>query len=197
LISGVYFTDTVEQRAGLEFPFLDLLADNTTSFKWAPAMLMTASNAIALSGAQDYGTVVYPAAFDPPCDAYRSSGGDKGATTFSASSANTSLHSAFRPAPHAISTPLSFFANVTNQPTFADGRTCDNMIRLFGTALSTGANGIEEVTGHVQVKGVWPLEGGEEKTWEGVEGVRFASAFVENNYLDCEGFRGYDGSGLE
>jgi hypothetical protein len=167
-------------------------------------MLMTASNAIALSGAQDYGTVVYPAAFDPPCDAYRSaspqssySPSSPGTTTFSASSANTSLHTTFRPAPHALSTPLSFFANVTNQPTFADGRTCDNMIRLFGTALSTGANGIEEVTGHVQVKGVWPLEGGEEKTWEGVEGVRFASAFVENNYLDCEGFRGYDGSGLE
>ena len=83
--------------------------------------------------------------------------------------------------------PLSFFRNTTNQPTFADGKTCDNRIRFFNTSVTT-QKGIERVQGTVRAR-IWPLEG--EREWRGVGGVRFGSAFVENNYLSCEDFRGY------
>jgi hypothetical protein len=161
---------------------------------------MSSTNPIALTGAKDYGIAVYPSAFDPPCDAYRSSTtttttNDLTSTTYSATSLDTltSLHTLFAPSTSPPTTPLSFWKNVTNQPIFADGRTCDNMVRLFDTPLSTGVNAIEAVRGDVSVN-MWPLDqdrGG--RSWEGVEGIRFASAFVENNYLPCEGFRGYDG----
>ena len=144
---------------------------------------------------------MYPAAFDPPCDAYRASEepeADEGTTLHTASSldAQTSLHTTFHASPSSLSptTPLSFYHNVTNQPIFSDGRTCDNMVRLFDTSLSTGSNSIERVRGDVRMR-MWPFDVAAEgeRTWDGVEGIRFASAFVENNYLPCEGFRGYDG----
>ena len=84
--------------------------------------------------------------------------------------------------------PLRFFKNVTNQPTFADGKTCDNMIRLFNTSVTTS---IETVRGSVRAT-IPPFK--KEKVWEGVEGIRLDSAFIENNYLPCEGFKGYGGS---
>jgi hypothetical protein len=176
-------------RTGIEFPFLDMFADGT-SFKWAPSLLMSAGHDIALKGAKDYGTLTFPASFDPPCDAYRAAPGDPGTTTFSATSTSTEEEN-----PTSISTlfcksttwtyPLSFFRNVTNQPTFADGKTCDNMIRLFNTSVTTQ---IETVRGSVRAL-MAPF--GEEKVWEDVEGIRLDSSFVENNYLPCEGFRGY------
>lgn len=83
---------------------------------------------------------------------------------------------------------MSFFKNITNQPIFADGKTCDNMIRLFNTSVSVAPNRIESVQGTVRVK-MFPLESEEE--WMGVYGLRMDTAFIENNYLPCESFRGY------
>jgi hypothetical protein len=197
----IYQILTPSQRTGIEFPFLDLLGDNTTSFKWAPSMLMSAENVIALSGAADYGTTVFPSAFDPPCDAYRAAASSNttnpasGTTLLNGDSIDggAAVRTSFAPASAELSTPFAFYKNVTNQPTFADGKTCDNMIRLFNTSLSTGANAIEAVQGDVTAR-MWPLEG--EQAWAGVEGIRFSSAFIENNYLPCEMFRGYGGSAL-
>ena len=87
--------------------------------------------------------------------------------------------------------PLSFFQNATNQPTFADGKTCDNMIRFFNTSLTT-EGGIERVKGTVRAR-LHPFGGEKEMEWRGVGGVRLDTAFVENNYLPCEEFRGYGG----
>ena len=84
--------------------------------------------------------------------------------------------------------PLEFFKNVTNQPIFADGKTCDNMVRLFNTSVTTS---IETVIGTVRAK-IPPFS--EEKVWQGVQGIRLDSAFIENNYLPCESFRGYGAS---
>lgn len=175
-------------RAGIEFPFLDLLGDGT-SFKWAPSLLMTADHEIALKGARDYGTLTFAASFDPPCDAYRAVPDTApGTTTFSAQGADgnvsVSISTLFAPA-QGWTYPLQFFKNVTNQPTFADGKTCDNMIRLFNTSVTTG---IEAVRGSVRAK-IPPFE--RQEVWEGVEGIRLDSAFIENNYLPCEGFSGY------
>ncbi|KAF2870318.1 hypothetical protein BDV95DRAFT_78772 [Massariosphaeria phaeospora] len=181
-------------RTGIEFPFVDLLNDNQTSFKWAPSLLMTAGHDIALNGAIEYGTKVFPAAFEPQCDAYRVVPNSKrpGTSYFGARSAEAgaaSLTTLFSSTEKEIF-PLDFFKNFTNQPTFADAKTCDNMIRLFNTSVTTSPNGIEPVKGTVRAH-LYPFS--EEREWKSVYGLRFASAFVENNYLPCESFRGYDG----
>lgn len=173
-------------RAGIEFPFLDVLGDGT-SFKWAPTLLMTAGHEVALQGARAYGTRTLPARFEPACDAYR--GVAPGVTAFEARSEDGEafVETQFegRGEVGGEDEGMRFFANVTNQPTFADGRSCDNMIRLFNTSVTRG---IERVRGRVRAR-IPPFEG--EEVWEGVEGIRLDSAFIENNYLPCEGFSGY------
>jgi hypothetical protein len=177
------------QRAGIEFPFLDLLGDNSTSFKWAPSLLMS-DNVIAIKGAKDYGTNVYASFFDPPCDAYRSV---EGSTTHysgqSQGSDSASVSTEFSSAQDSPF-PLSFYKNVTNQVMFADGKQCDNMIRLFNTSVSTAPYQIENVKG--TVKAMMPPFTGEQQ-WNDVYAIRLDSAFIENNYLPCEDFRGYSG----
>jgi hypothetical protein len=155
---------------------------------------MTAGHEIALKGAMDYGTNTFPSVFDPPCDAYRSvsSSKDQSTTYFSAKSSETgaaSLSTLFSITVE-VPFPIAFFKNVTNQPTFADGKTCDNMIRLFNTSLTTAPNQIETIKGTVKAR-ISPFVG--EHEWENVYGVRMDTAFIENNYLPCEDFRGYSG----
>jgi hypothetical protein len=169
-----------------------MLNDNTTSFKWAPSLLMTAGHDIALNGAMEYGTVTHPATFDPGCDAYRSVPNSKkpGTTYFSAKSSEVgaaSLSTLFS-STEVEMYPLSFFKNFTNQPTFADGKTCDNMIRMFNTSVTTAPNKIQPVKGTVRVN-LFPFSG--EMEFKGVYGLRMDTAFLENNYLPCENFRGY------
>ncbi|KAF2657701.1 hypothetical protein K491DRAFT_315246 [Lophiostoma macrostomum CBS 122681] len=179
-------------RSGVEFPFVDLLNDNYTSFKWAPSLLMSAGHDIALKGAMDYGTNVFAATFEPTCNAYKSvSKSKKLGTTFSgAKSLETgaaSLSTMFSSTEEELF-PLHFFKNFTNQPTFADGKTCDNMIRLFNTSVTTAPNRIERVVGTVKAK-LPPFS--TEQEWRNVYGLRLDTAFIENNYLPCENFRGY------
>jgi hypothetical protein len=152
---------------------------------------MTADHDIALKGAADYGTNTFPASFEPGCDAYKAVPNVKqpGTTFFRARSLK---------GPESISTlfssideerfPLDFFKNITNQPTFADGKTCDNMIRLFDTSLSSAPNQIERVVGTVKAN-IYPFAS--EQEWRNAYGLRFDSAFIENNYLSCESLRGY------
>ncbi|KAH3945158.1 hypothetical protein HBI56_055110 [Parastagonospora nodorum] len=174
-------------RAGIEFPFIDLLSDNSTSFKYIPTLFMTAGAAIAIKGAQDYGHKVFESEFNPPCDAYRAT--SDVATSFCATASDAHVDTTFTASPTTPQFSLDFFKNITNQVMFADGKSCDNMIRLFNTSLSTAPYGIESVRGSVkaQVPGLFERE----QVWDGVEGIRFASAFIENNYLPCENFRGY------
>lgn len=155
-------------------------------------MLMTAGHEIALKGAMDYGTNVFPAAFDPPCDGYRAHAKDPRTTFFSAKSSDdnsASVTTTFSSTAEETY-PFAFFKNVTNQPTFADGKTCDNMIRLFNTSVTDAPNRIESVKGTVKAK-IFPLT--MEHEWKSVYGLRMDTAFIENNYLPCEDFRGYDG----
>jgi hypothetical protein len=155
---------------------------------------MTAGHDIALKGALDYGTNVFASIFDPPCDAYRPAKSHKNRSTmhFSAKSSGNrtaSVNTLFTGTPDSPF-PLSFFKNVTNQVTFADGKTCDNMIRLFNTSLTTAPNRIESVKGTVRAR-IPPFA--EDQEWNDVYGVRMDTAFIENNYLPCEDFRGYSG----
>jgi hypothetical protein len=153
---------------------------------------MSAENVIALKGAADYGIKTYPSLFEPACDAYSAvpDAKEPGTTLFEATSAEAGAAS--------ISTrlsltseekyPLGFFMNVTNQVMFGDGKQCDNMIRLFNTSLTTSPNKIETIKGTVKTKG-FPFES--EQEFECAYGIRFSSAFIENNYLPCENFRNY------
>lgn len=171
-----------------------MLNDNHTSFKWAPSLLMTSDNDIALKGAMDYGTNTFPASFEPGCDAYRAVPNSKkpGTTYFSAKSLEpgaASIATLFSTTEEEMF-PLDFFKNFTNQPTFADGKTCDNMIRLFNTSVTTAPNRIERVKGTVRAN-LPPFSG--EQEWRNVYGLRMDTAFIENNYLSCESFRGYSG----
>jgi hypothetical protein len=148
-------------------------------------MLMTSTNVIAIKGAMDYGTQVFPATFDPPCDAYRAVPGAEGTTAFSAESTDACVETQFTRAAADMTFPLEIFKNVTNQPTFADGKTCDNMIRLFDTKVTVE---IETVRGDVKAT-LPPFT--KEAVWSDVYGIRLDTAFIENNYLPCENFRGY------
>ncbi|KAL6709864.1 hypothetical protein ACN47E_000649 [Coniothyrium glycines] len=179
-------------RAGVEFPFLDLLGDNTTSFKWVPSLLMSAGNEIALAGAANYGIKVYPATFDPVCDAYRAvPDAQQAGTTFAGAKSVldgvASLATTFATTDEPMFS-LNFFKNVTNQVVFSDGKVCDNMIRLFDTNVTTSPNRIDSVVGSVKIN-MFPFA--KEQEWQAVHGLRLDTAFIENNYLPCENFRGY------
>jgi hypothetical protein len=182
----------VVQRVGLEFPFLDLLGDGYSSFRWAPAQLITADHQIALQGSMAYGTEVFPAQFEPLCDAYQMLPGRS--TYFKATSLVEHVEVEFSQQPSSATGPYSveFFKNITNQPTFANGSACDNMIRLFNSSMSTGAYEPVVVKGRVKAN-VPPLQAEEE--WSGVYGIQVATPFIENNYLDCRTMQGYAGTG--
>ncbi|WYZ36196.1 hypothetical protein EsH8_XI_000079 [Colletotrichum jinshuiense] len=49
-------------RAGFEFPFLDLLGDAVSPFRWAPEQIISATNLAVINGSQAYGRVVHAAA---------------------------------------------------------------------------------------------------------------------------------------
>lgn len=155
---------------------------------------MSAGHEIALKGAMDYGTNTFAATFDPACNAYREMPRSKkaGTTYYGAKSLETgaaSISTTFS-LTEAEDFPLHFFMNFTNQPTFADGKTCDNMIRLFNTSVTTAPNGIERVKGTVRTN-LPPFTS--EQVWNDIYGLRMDTAFIENNYLPCERFRGYSG----
>lgn len=58
--------------------------------------------------------------------------------------------------------PIEVFVNVTNQPIFGDGLSCDRQVRLFNTSLSQGRRAVRgEVYGDLEPLG----EVGEE--WKG------------------------------
>lgn len=138
-----------------------------------------------------YGTRVSPAEFEPLCDAYQSLPG--GATYFRAKSMGEYAEVEVSKLSRSAARPYSIevFKNITNQPTFANGSTCDNMIRLFDSSMSSGAYEPVFVKGRVSAN-IAPLEGAAE--WSDVYGVQIATPFIENNYLDCRAMQGYAGT---
>ncbi|KLU91392.1 hypothetical protein MAPG_09912 [Magnaporthiopsis poae ATCC 64411] len=196
-------------RVSLEFPFIDLLNDGYSSFRWAPVMLLSSSNQLAIKGSADYGTKAVPATFTPECDGYQavasscSSSAESvpGTTTFTAtasdSSSSFSLTVSPDPAPP-ISLPVGFFVNATNQPTFANGTACSNMIRLFDQSLFANGAGREPraVAGKVAAVGMGPglLSWTKDDAPREAFGIQVATPFAENNYIDCKTLQGYTGA---
>lgn len=89
--------------------------------------------------------------------------------------------------------PLELYKNITNQPTFANASSCDNMIRLFNTTMTAGTHAPVYVSGRIRAR-AFPFQE-TEKEWTNVYGVQVATPFIENNYLECRSMRGYSGTG--
>ncbi|ETS86058.1 hypothetical protein PFICI_04083 [Pestalotiopsis fici W106-1] len=170
-------------RAAFEFPFLDLSGDGATPFRLQKTILITASNQIAIEGAQGYDITAYPANFDPPNDAYRSDG-DSG-TYFSANGvrngsdiarymtiATQSTTGGYTANPY----PFDFIKNITNQVTFAASSLCDDYQLLYNTSLTAAPFEPKPVIGTVTAL-LEPFDA--PQSWTGVYGWQYAAAFLE------------------
>ncbi|KAF4873897.1 hypothetical protein CGCSCA1_v006924 [Colletotrichum siamense] len=178
-------------KAGYEFPFLDLLGDGTSNFRWAPEQLISETNPAAVTGSQAYGTTVHAATFAPDCNAYSALSTCTGSTYFNGSSAvgDKRISLTMRRAADQIPYTLSMFDSIINQPIFANGTACDQQIRLFNTSLSQGAFAPVPVRGTVRSSlGPFPADA----AFGDVAGFQVATPFIENNYLPCDMFRGYN-----
>lgn len=82
--------------------------------------------------------------------------------------------------------------NVTNQPTFKDGLSCDNQLNLYNTTLSTGKNAPVGVIGEIMIKAPYiPTT----SVFRDVHGIKVDIAFIENNQIPCSQLKGYSGTG--
>ncbi|KAL7625739.1 hypothetical protein AAE478_004962 [Parahypoxylon ruwenzoriense] len=162
------------KRASLEFPFIDIFGDGHTSYRWAGTSLMSASNPLAIEGAQGYGMTVHPAAFDPACDAYKALSPSAPATYAHARSSNSSFFMTLetRPSWDQVPYPLEFMRNVTNQLTFATTQACDAYRRLFDASLTPPVPVVGSVSADIA-----PLPG--PRSWSEVYGWRLATPFLE------------------
>lgn len=84
---------------------------------------------------------------------------------------------------------LDFFKNITNQPSFANGTTCDQMIRFFNTTVTEPPYDPVAVVGNVS-SNLEPFSEGVNLT--SLHGFQVASAFIERNYLNCSDFQSYE-----
>jgi hypothetical protein len=161
-------------------------------------MFISSSAPMAIQGASEYGTTVYPSTFEPECNAYEytSSGATymnvKGSTDGQDGFIDTLFSSNEELLLNKVKFPMQFFVNATNQPSFGDGKVCDEYIRYFDTSISKGDYAAVPVRGTVKAN-AFPFE--KEMSWTDALGVRVDSAFIENHMVSCEGLRGYKGTG--
>ena len=178
-------------HASIYYPFIDLLGDHKTSFTWKPDTFLTADAELAIAGTLEYGEAVYPAIFDPPCDAYAS----ESYGTFANANTNTTTHltTIWKCLQRGFykEIPDYFFHNVTNQPSFGNGSLCDEQVRLFGSSVPWAPKPV-----HGTVKIETPLLG-KEMVFNGIMGIQVATPFIENNYLVCYTLKGYGGRVIE
>lgn len=88
---------------------------------------------------------------------------------------------------------MNSYKNITNQPIFTDGLTCDNQINLFNSSLSTGKNAPIGIRGKIKIASPYfPVE---DCAFDDVFGIKVDVAFVEYPGLICETLKGYHGTG--
>lgn len=153
--------------------------------------MISASNDMAVSGSQDYGTDVVTTTFTPGCDAYELAA--NGSSTFSGAATDGSgTYAMVNMAPidenNNNSFPLAFYQNITNQPIFANGSQCDNQIRLFNSTINeprmVKVNAFSNLAPMDASAGVMDMFG-----------MVIDTPFVEYNGLDCQTLKGYSGTG--
>lgn len=153
--------------------------------------MISATMEIAINGSRDYGTTVYPAVFEPSCDAY--SRLPNGTTTFTGKSTDNSVHATLQFSPLDANVanpfPVEVYQNITNQPIFGNGTTCDRQIRLFNSTINQGDFAPVPVKGTI-VSNIPPLDA---SAGVDVFGMLVDTPFIESNYLDCQSLKGYSG----
>ena len=186
----------------ITFPFIDLLGDGYSSFRYTGFVYLPADNAIVIGAAAAYGITALPAFFDPPDAPYKAMNHGR-QISFAVYTSNITLThpEPYRPVARTLfkdfgsiaPVPLAFYRNVTNQPIFGNNTSvCDNMISFWNTTTSTGAYAPRGVVGDVLVS---PPLVPERHVFRGVRGIRAERAFLENNFLPCESLKGYAGTG--
>ncbi|KAG8879271.1 hypothetical protein FRB97_001801 [Tulasnella sp. 331] len=190
---GIGIPDFVDFLIG--FPFIDLLGDGYSTFTWTPSSFM-AVDVVSIAGTELYGINVTTAIFDPPNDQYAfvpaSENPTPGAIYFTATSllGSTLVSAVYAPmASGGIGQyPLSFYQNVTNQPTFGNGIVCDNQIRFFNTPITQGDYLPIGIQGNITIAD--PNMPQLSATYTNVFGVKLDTAFIENNLQNCTSLKG-------
>ena len=182
----------------VSFPFVDLLGDGYSNFKYDSYIYLSLLSPIAIAGTAAYNITVLPATFAPGNAAYtEESWGELSFEVFAGlaqvlgdpPAASVLFHETNSISP----LPLSFFKNTTNQPQFGgNGLLCDNMIRFWNTTLSKGENVPIGLLGTVNLS---PPVVPSQVVYSGVHGVAATTAFIENNYMNCSTLKGYGGTG--
>jgi hypothetical protein len=176
----------------IDFPFVDRLSEGRTPFRYVPAMLITSTAQVALEASAAYGTVTYPSAFSPDCNAYDFLPGSDTTTTYANATSlvaedgtAASINATFTRGRGAPSPPRAFFEAAANQPSFANGSSCDAMARLFDTASPDGA---DRVAARVVARlgPVFGASGAREMVWTDAPGWQVDSAFLESQPVPCE-----------
>ncbi|KAI4141057.1 MAG: hypothetical protein L6R39_005523 [Caloplaca ligustica] len=190
------------------FPFIDLLGDGYSNFRYTGYIYLSADSPIAINGSEGYGETALPASFDPPNAPYKAAryGTHISFAVYANGSAVHRQHqyqpmhnqlvatTEFRDMTDISPVPLAFYKNVTNQPMFGNNTAvCDNMISLWNTTISTGAYAPQGIVGDVVVG---PPLVPRKQIFRGARGIRAQRAFVENNYLPCGTLKGYSGTGI-
>lgn len=195
------------------FPFIDLLGDNYSTFSYIPTLFIS-DNAIAVAGSEAYAEDAIASTFNPPHDPYAFVPGDRsGSVYFDVFRVNSSgpavLNTTYRPHWGRYGEigeyPLSFYTNITNQPTFGCANnttcllTCDNMIRFFHTPITTSPFPPLGISGSVSLapfskSGVTIFPHGFK--FQNVKGIKLDVAFLENNYRDCRSLQGFQYMGV-
>jgi hypothetical protein len=160
-------------------------------------MFLTSTNALGINASREYGGEVYPATFEPSCDAYApiptiKDEHPEGSTYFHASAADASLEAIFSPMQTKTPFPGLFFRKVVNQPVFGDGKFCNAQLRMFDTSLSTNAYVPRPISASVRVSmPIFTQAPGGEMYWDNAVGMQVDTPFIEQHLVSCEGFRGY------
>ncbi|KAL8812138.1 MAG: hypothetical protein Q9200_001255 [Gallowayella weberi] len=182
------------------FPFIDLLGDGYSNFRYTGFLYLPPNNPVAIKGAEDYGYTAPRGYFDPYDAPYKFTSRKAKETlsavyTISNSSKRARLAGSteFHPSPSFGRIPLSFYKNVTNQIQFGNKTSvCDHQTSLWNTSITTGDYEPEPVQGAVMLR---PPLVPYTRIWRGVNGVRAQRAFIELNYLNCNNFKGWNGTG--
>ncbi|KAL9111391.1 MAG: hypothetical protein Q9227_004268 [Pyrenula ochraceoflavens] len=180
-------------RATLNLPFVDLLNDGHSSFRY---QLGNALNSpLAVAGASIYGPPAGElATFNPPCNAYASTGGPNGEIRYTGYDAVSSKQIANTLFHNQQGNPFSVdvFKNLTNQP-IGNALLCDQFISFFNTSITQGQFAPVSVRGTVNIaQPLYPLGN---QTFQGIWGYKADLAFLERNAQSCAKFANYQGTG--
>jgi len=180
--------------ARLSFPYIDMLENGYSTFRYIPDILISDS-LVSVAAAALYGQKTTVITATPPNDPYEyvSPATIPGEIYWEAKdilNITTLLSVTFAPlasgglGPY----PLSFYQNVTNQPGSVNGVTCDNQLRFFNTVITQGAYVPVGVQGNVTITAPYlPTT----TTFKGVYALKLDTAFIENNYVPCKNLAGY------